>query len=122
MARAKPTRERIIQAALYLFWLQGYAATGVAEILKRSRANAGSFYYFFKTKEELLLAVLETYVRSLMPVVVEPVFSEIADPIERVFGILSFYRRHRMHLRLSHRPAGAGDSRRTIPGTQTPGG
>jgi len=92
--QAKPTRQRIIQAALYLFWLQGYAATGIAEILKRSKANAGSFYYFFKTKEELLLAVLEFYIHSLNPVVVEPVFSEIADPIERVFGILAFYRRN----------------------------
>ena len=94
MPKAKPTRQRIVEAALYLFWLQGFAATGIAEILKRSRANAGSFYYFFKTKEELLLAVLETYVHSLMPVVVEPVFSEVQDPIERVFGILSFYRRN----------------------------
>ena len=88
------TRDRLVQAALYLFWLQGYAATGVAEILARAEANAGSFYYFFKTKEELLLAVLDLYVRSLGAVVVEPVLSEIEDPIERVFGILGFYRRN----------------------------
>jgi TetR/AcrR family transcriptional regulator, transcriptional repressor for nem operon len=94
MTPRKPTRERLVEAALYLFWLQGFAATGVAEILKRAKANAGSFYYFFKTKEELLLAVLELYVRSLGPVVVEPVFSEIEDPVERVFGILGFYRRN----------------------------
>jgi AcrR family transcriptional regulator len=94
VGKSKPTRERIVEAALYLFWLHGYAATGVAEILKRAKANAGSFYYFFKTKEELLLAVLEFYIRSLQPVVVEPVFNEIEDPIERVFGILSFYRRN----------------------------
>jgi TetR/AcrR family transcriptional repressor of nem operon len=74
--------------------LQGYAATGVAEILARAEANAGSFYYFFKTKEELLMAVLDLYVRSLGAVVVEPVLSEIVDPIERVFGILGFYRRN----------------------------
>jgi TetR/AcrR family transcriptional regulator, transcriptional repressor for nem operon len=90
------TRQRLIDAGLYLFWLQGYAATGVAEILTRAKANAGSFYYFFKTKEELLLAVLEAYIHGLQPVVVGPVFSEIADPIERVFGILDFYRRNLM--------------------------
>jgi TetR/AcrR family transcriptional regulator, transcriptional repressor for nem operon len=94
MPRLKPTRERIIEASTYLFWLQGYTATGIAEILKKSKANAGSFYYYFKTKEELLLAVLEYYIRSLNPIVVEPVFNEIADPIERVFGILGFYRRN----------------------------
>jgi TetR/AcrR family transcriptional regulator, transcriptional repressor for nem operon len=92
MNRASPTRQRLLEAALYLFWLQGYAATGIAEILERAKANAGSFYHFFKTKEELLLAVLEFYIRSLEPVVVQPVFEQTTDPIERVFGILGFYR------------------------------
>ena len=90
----KPTRERIVEAGLYLFWLQGYAATGMAEILARAEANAGSFYHFFKTKEELLLAVLELYIQSLEPVVVQPVLGAIADPVERVFGILEFYRQN----------------------------
>lgn len=90
----KPTRERIVEAGLYLFWLRGYAATGMADILARAEANAGSFYHFFKTKEELLLAVLELYIQSLEPVVVQPVLGAIADPVERVFGILEFYRRN----------------------------
>ncbi len=88
------TRQRIVESALYLFWLRGYAATGIAEILKRAKANAGSFYYCFKSKEELLLAVLELYIQTLMPVVVEPVLTEISDPVERVFGILEFYRKN----------------------------
>jgi TetR/AcrR family transcriptional repressor of nem operon len=90
----KPTRDRIVEAALYLFWLRGYTATGIAEILQRAKANSGSFYYFFKTKEELLLAVLELYIQTLMPVVVQPVLSELQDPVERVFGILEFYRKN----------------------------
>ena len=90
----KPTRDRIVEAALYLFWLRGYAATGMAEILDRAQANSGSFYYCFKSKEELLLAVLDLYIQTLMPIVVEPVLGKIADPIERVFGILDFYRRN----------------------------
>jgi AcrR family transcriptional regulator len=92
----KSTRERLVEAALYLFWLQGYAGTGISEILERARARAGSFYYFFKTKEQLLLAVLDLYLRSLGAVVVEPVLSSIEDPLERVFGILDFYRRNLM--------------------------
>jgi TetR/AcrR family transcriptional regulator, transcriptional repressor for nem operon len=91
---AKSTRERLVEAALYLFWLRGYAATGIAEILERAEANSGSFYYFFKSKEELLLAVLELYIQTLMPVVVEPVLSQVQDAVERVFGILEFYRKN----------------------------
>lgn len=44
--------------------------------------------------EELLLAVLQLYIQSLRPVVVQPVLSAIADPVERVFGILEFYRQN----------------------------
>lgn len=94
MPAPKSTRDRLIEAGLYLFWLQGYTATGIAEILSRANVNAGSFYHFFKTKEELLLAVLELYIQSLEPVVVQPVLGQIADPVERVFGILDFYRRN----------------------------
>jgi TetR/AcrR family transcriptional regulator, transcriptional repressor for nem operon len=86
------TRQRIVESALYLFWLRGYAATGIAEILSRSKANSGSFYHFFKTKEELLLAVLELYIQTLEPVIVDPVSRRFADPIARVFGVLEFYR------------------------------
>jgi TetR/AcrR family transcriptional repressor of nem operon len=89
-----PTRQRIVEAALYLFWLRGYTATGISEILERANANAGSFYYCFKTKEELLLAVLELYIQTLMPIVVQPVLSQVQDPVERVFGILEFYRKN----------------------------
>jgi len=102
MESTPSTRQRLVEAGLYLFWLQGYAATGVAEILAHAKANAGSFYHFFKTKEQLLLAVLEFYIQSLNPVVVEPVFSKIEDPIERVFGILEFYRRNLMATRCSY--------------------
>ena len=59
------SRERLVDAALYLFWLQGYAATGVAEILSQANVRSGSFYYFFKTKEDLLLAVLQRYIETL---------------------------------------------------------
>jgi len=88
------TRRRIVEAALYLFWRNGYAATPIAQVLDRAQVNSGSLYYFFRAKEDLLLAVLDLYVQSLKPVVVEPVFSEISDPVERVFGILGFYRRN----------------------------
>lgn len=94
MEQENPTRRRLVEAGLYLFWLRGYAATGMAEILQRAKANSGSFYHFFKSKEELLLAVLDLYVKSLGPVVVDPVLAAYKDPVDRVFGILEFYRKN----------------------------
>jgi len=87
-----PTRDRLVEAARTLFWKHGYAGTGIAQILKEADAGSGSLYYFFPTKEDLLLAVLEWYRENLHTAVVEPVFARVTDPIERIFGILDGYR------------------------------
>ncbi len=87
------TRERLVEAARNLFWEQGYTATGIAQILEAAGARSGSLYYFFPTKEDLLLAVLAWYRENLGPAVVEPVFERLSDPVERIFGILDGYRR-----------------------------
>jgi TetR/AcrR family transcriptional regulator, transcriptional repressor for nem operon len=93
MARpASTTRERIILAAVELFYSQGYEATGMAEILKKSRANSGSFYFFFKSKEQLLDAVLDWYLANLEPILLRPVYAASDDPIERIFLLLDGYR------------------------------
>jgi TetR/AcrR family transcriptional repressor of nem operon len=88
------TRNRIVESALYLFWLRGYASTTVDAILQRAKANPGSFYFLFKTKEDLLLAVLDLYIQSLNSVVIDPVLAQTEDPVERVFGVLNFYRQN----------------------------
>ena len=87
------TRERLVEAARTLFWKHGYASTGIAQILKEADAGSGSLYYFFPTKEDLLLAILEWYRENLWTAVVQPVFDRVSDPIERIFGILGGYRR-----------------------------
>jgi len=89
---ATSTRTRLLDAARYLFWEKGYAATGMAEILERAKANSGSFYHFFNSKEALLLAVLDSYLEGLEPVIVSPAFARHRDPIERIFAILQGYR------------------------------
>ena len=91
-AAAPNTKTRLIEAARYLFWKNGYAATGMAEILQAAKANSGSFYHFFDSKEALLHAVLETYLDGLYPAVLCPVFERTRDPLDRIFGILDGYR------------------------------
>jgi TetR/AcrR family transcriptional regulator, transcriptional repressor for nem operon len=94
MKKRNKTRQRLVESALYLFWKQGYAATGMAEILSHAKVNSGSFYHFFPSKEDLLIAVLQLYVETLHPIVMDPVFTTTPDPVERIFGVLSFYRQN----------------------------
>ncbi|HWB19300.1 MAG TPA: TetR/AcrR family transcriptional regulator, partial [Phycisphaerales bacterium] len=86
------TRERLVIAARDLFHQQGYNATGIAQILKQAGANAGSLYYFFPTKEDLLRAVLEWYRDHIHEALLDPIWTHVSDPIERVFALLNGYR------------------------------
>jgi len=91
-AAKSDTRERLVEVAAQLFWEQGYAATGVAQILRAAEARSGSLYYFFPTKEDLLIAVLDRYKQILWPAVIQPAFDRASDPIERIFAIMDGYR------------------------------
>ena len=66
--------------------------TTVDKILAGAKANSGSFCRFSRTKESVLLAVLANNVSSFVPDVVIPAFQKVADPVERVFEILNYYR------------------------------
>ncbi|MFE7553687.1 TetR/AcrR family transcriptional regulator [Streptomyces gardneri] len=61
MGRTSDARERILTAAKTLMLSRGYSALGVAEICKAAGVPKGSFYYFFASKEELALAVIDEH-------------------------------------------------------------
>jgi AcrR family transcriptional regulator len=88
----KGTRERIVEAAMELFWLKGYGSTSIADILSRSQVNSGSLYYFFPGKQDVLIAVLEAYREGIRPMLLEPAWAGVDDPVERVFALLARYR------------------------------
>jgi len=89
----KDTRTRIVEAAMELFWLKGYGSTSVADILSRSQVNSGSLYYFFPGKQDVLMAVLEAYRDGIGAMLLEPAWSAVDDPVEKVFALLNLYRR-----------------------------
>jgi AcrR family transcriptional regulator len=86
------TRQRIVQESMRLFAEQGFTATSVAEILVSADVNSGSLYYAFPGKTAVLVGVLDAYLAALEPVLLEPVYRKVKDPIERVFALLASYR------------------------------
>jgi AcrR family transcriptional regulator len=89
----KDTRTRIVEASMELFWLKGYGSTSIADILSRSQVNSGSLYYFFPGKQDVLVAVLEAYRDGIGPMLLEPAWSGVDDPVDRLFALLGSYRR-----------------------------
>jgi len=87
------TRERLVTTAMALFWEKGYDSTSVADVLQKARVNSGSLYHFFPGKQDLLLAVLDMYHQGIGPMLLEPAWKGVGDPIERIFALLARYRR-----------------------------
>lgn len=54
----KITREQIVEAADRLFYQHGYAHTSFADIAGAVGVSRGNFYYYFRTKDEILDAVI----------------------------------------------------------------
>jgi len=61
MGRTSDARTRLVQAAVELLWHYGYGSVGVEALCARAKVKKGSFYYFFESKEELALAVLDEH-------------------------------------------------------------
>ena len=58
-------REDIIDAAAECFAVAGYDATAMRDIAKKTGILAGSIYYHFASKEEILIAVHEEAIRRI---------------------------------------------------------
>lgn len=66
--KPQSVKNRIVTAAWQLFYEKGYNDTTVDEIIERSHTSKGSFYYYFKSKDELLNSlsdILDEYYEEL---------------------------------------------------------
>jgi len=61
----QPKRDQLIEAAGKLFYRDGYHATGIDRILAESQIAKMTLYHHFRSKEELILAVLEKRSREM---------------------------------------------------------
>lgn len=86
------TRQRIIRAAMELFAIKGFNSTSVADLLSRTQINSGSLYHFFPGKQDVLVGVLMAYRDGIRPMLLQPAWENVKDPIEKVFALLNGYR------------------------------
>jgi TetR/AcrR family transcriptional repressor of nem operon len=82
-------KDRLMEAAMDLMWLNGYGAASVDAICEQAGAKKGSFYYFFKSKSDLAAAALEAdwnKKRSQM----DSIFSPTVPPLDRLDRYFDF--------------------------------
>ncbi len=99
-------KREIIAAARELFLTQGFEATAVSDIVKKVGVAQGLFYYYFKSKNELLDAVVEHFSEDYLAELERLVADAQLNAIQRFQIILAtmfqFQKQHEELIRIVH--------------------
>lgn len=83
ISHAQQTRQIIVQHADQLFYERGFDHTSFAQIAKKVGISRGNFYYHFRTKDQILDAVIESRITKTKRML-EAWEAESNHPAERV--------------------------------------
>ena len=117
------TRTRIVLAAMELFWEKGYQSTSVADLLQRAGVHSGSLYHYFPGKQDVLLAVLDTYRGGIDEMLLAPAWKDVRRSdrpgLRAACEVPRAHRADRLHLRLPDRQPRARTARARPAGART---
>lgn len=87
MNKAESTRADILSKAFELIYQHGYQSTSVDKIINSTQLTKGAFYYHFKNKDEMGIAVIrEVIVPKLEEHLLQPLQGAL-DPVQKIYEI-----------------------------------
>ncbi|GAA5087784.1 TetR/AcrR family transcriptional regulator [Chryseobacterium ginsengisoli] len=90
MKKSEATRLNILQKAFELIYSKGYQTTSVDEIIATTKVTKGAFYYHFKTKDEMGLAIInELMIPNFKNTFIEP-FQSVVNPIDTIYNLMYY--------------------------------
>ena len=82
-SKSERTRQRIIDAANQLFYRKGYNRTSFSDVVEEAEVPRGNIYYYFKTKDEILRAVIQTRLETIRNMLADW-DRNIPEPLDRL--------------------------------------
>ncbi len=90
MRKANATRLAILQKAFELIYVNGYQATSIDDIIATTRVTKGAFYYHFKSKDEMGLAVINELMHAPMyDAFVKPLINS-QNPVKDIYSVMNY--------------------------------
>jgi AcrR family transcriptional regulator len=90
MKKSEATRLNILQKAFELIYVNGYQTTSVDEIIATTQVTKGAFYYHFKTKDEMGLAIInELMIPNFKNTFIEP-FQSVVNPLDAIYNLMYY--------------------------------
>ncbi len=88
MKKAEETRHTILQKAFELIYAKGYQATSIDDIIATTQVTKGAFYYHFRTKDEMGIAIINEILKpSLTKSFIEPLQKE-RNPLDAIYSLM----------------------------------
>ena len=84
----RDTRSDIVRIGTRLIYSQGYNATGIDAVLKEAGVPKGSFYHYFRSKEEFGLAVIDHFAAGFAQRLETFLRDEEVTPLNRIRNFL----------------------------------
>lgn len=88
IAKGQDNHRKIVDVANKLFYQRGYNQTSFAEIADAAGIPKGNFYYYFKSKDDLLAAVIDHRIQQVASMLVEW-DGQYKEPKERLHRFIS---------------------------------
>ena len=87
--KGSANRQRIVAAADHLFYSRGYNQTSFSDISDETGIPRGNFYYYFKTKEDILEAVVNARLNEFKTML-QDCENSTTDPLQRLHALTQF--------------------------------
>jgi TetR/AcrR family transcriptional repressor of nem operon len=84
MGRTSDARERLIATAIELIRARSYESVGVDALCNHAQVKKGSFYHFFPSKQDLMLAALDRYWDIMQERIFDRAFLPELPPLQRI--------------------------------------
>lgn len=104
--KGEALRQRIVAAADELFYQQGYENTSFSDIADTVGISRGNFYYHFKSKDEILNAVIETRLTDIERMLHEW-DNKYADPKQRIHHYIDILTNNQENIKSHGCPIGS---------------
>lgn len=83
MGRVSDAKQRLLDATIDLIWQHSYGAVTVDNICERAGVKKGSFYYFFPSKTDLVVAALDAHYQAIKATL-DRIFSPDVPALDRL--------------------------------------
>lgn len=89
MKKSSETKDKLLQVGFDLIWDNSYGSVSVDDICKQTGINKGSFYHFFPSKADLVVAAYEEHWKEKR-VTLDRIFSPQVPPLDRIRQFCQF--------------------------------